>query len=72
MKETRLRKRCEGYKTREGKPNPECLKWFLVKPEHYERSIYCISCQRLKYNTYQRRLMRKVRARRRAEKESKV
>lgn len=61
MKETRLKRRCEGYSLPNGDANPECLKWFLVEPEHWDKRIFCDSCVRLKRNAYFRKLMRERR-----------
>lgn len=56
-------KKCEGYKTPEGKKNPNCEKRFYVENNNYKRKVRCESCQRLKNNEYHRNYLKKWRDR---------
>ena len=55
-------KKCAGFKTRDGKENPNCQKQFWAENHHYKRRQLCSSCQKLKNNAYHCEYLRKWRA----------
>lgn len=54
-------KKCAGFKTREGKKNPDCDPTFWVENNNFEKKKLCKSCQRLKNNVYHCEYTRKWR-----------